>query len=84
VLWCRGAGSEAVHDQHGLEVETEVTDSGEQPVQLRLVNQRADQLCGAPAMRHLHAIEAGRDPVTECAADGDVEDVVCGAVLGHD
>jgi hypothetical protein len=58
-----------------LERESQIADAGEQPVQLRLVDDFADQLGGARVGHERHAVEGGGEALAEALAhcDSDAE-----------
>jgi hypothetical protein len=58
-------------DGHGLELEPEVADPGEEAVQLRLVGDLADQLGGAGATHRRQPLEGRRESVAQSAANHD-------------
>ena len=69
-----------LEDPYRLELKPEVADPGEQAVHVGLVDQGSDEVGGAVAVGHVHAVEAGRNTVAEPAVDGDTK----GAVRAHD
>ena len=67
--WCWvGVGPE---DVHGLEGEPQVADAGEQAVQLRLVDDLADELGCAGAWYDRHAIEGCGEALADTLAHRD-------------
>jgi hypothetical protein len=65
------SGALSAGDGHGLELESEVADPGEQAMQLRLVGDLADQLGRAGASHQHHPGEGCREAVAQSAANRD-------------
>jgi hypothetical protein len=57
-----------VEGRHGLELETEVADAREQAVQVRLVDDLADEFGGAGAPHESHAVERSREMLAQTLA----------------
>lgn len=77
-LWCgvvmsgsTAQGRVCAEYGHGLEREPEVADAREQPVQLRLVGELADELRGAAAPHERHAVERCGEALAEVLAHRD-------------
>ena len=73
-VWCVVLG---VGDGHGLQREPEVPDAGEQTVQLRVVDDVADEFGGIGAWHERHPVEGCAEACAEALAYGD-PDAECG------
>jgi len=64
-------GGIGIEDGQGLELEAEIADPRQQPVQLGLVGNLADQFGGARAADRRHAVEGGRQALAQPSMDRD-------------
>ena len=68
----RGQGWD-VEDQNGLELQAQVADPGEYAVQVRLVDERTDELGRPVVMEGRQAVEPGGHPVAQPPANRDAK-----------